>query len=267
MKIPASLASFSKHQQIYCERQKQSLTLAPSILQDIDDFLQKTIQESEFCMCVPLSVLPMIITSDVFKSQMEVERGATMGGKETRKTITEALFGCDCKALSPSQYPKYGMLMDKNIFRQLCIDPDVVYHYGNVIVTFKKEAVLRRTTMCVGTSLDFGEYKYKCPVLVTKPGYCCIRANAKEPAVELLKFHHHIQSGELKADAPWTLYRTYDGALGYEFYELQFHGRLSLARDVERVDLFPMGSDDEERFQTCSSALDKLHIAHDILAI
>lgn len=264
MMMPISLQQLEQYERKFSNLRKEKFPISDAIIQKIEEFLIKTIQENDFCMCVPLAVLPLIISNDVFKNQMELGHGTTMGGENTRKMVTKELFGCAIDQLKPCDYPKYGMLMEKNKLRQVCIDSDVVYHYGNVIVTFKKENIMQRTTMTVGSSIDFGECYCKRPTLVTDPKATCVRC--KDASREIIGFYEHIVSGELLSNMPASLSRVYDGMLGYEYYEVQYHGRLSFSRDVESVDLFPMGDMDQEEFKRIVPALEKLHIAHSILS-
>lgn len=258
-----SLLNFVEHQRSYQNNCAQQYPIKADMIHTIECFLNDVVQDNAFCMCVKMEALRQIIETDVFKNQMELTKGTTMGGSQARAVATKALFGVDTTCLLPQEYPKYGLLLSQQKTHDLYCDMDMIFHYGSVIVTFKKEAVFYRTTMCVGNSLNFGEYQYKCPTYVKEPRYTCIRI--QQGTQEILSFYNHIINHQLKSDAPYTLLQVYERIAGYENYELQYHGELKLSSDVAKIELFPINDQEEALFQILTPRMEAYGISCTVL--
>ncbi len=218
----------------------------------VDDFLQETVLENEFGTCVPIRYLSDILKSNELKNQMELGRGSSLSEKG-RKEATVALFNCS-KDIRDNEYPKYGFLMDKNVLKHILRDGNLVYQYGNVIFKFKKDSLLNRTTMTVGSSLDFQAYKTKCPMLVTRGNVCAV------PFMLQKNFYNAIVDKRLLPNDVANISYVFDDFPFANYYELQYHGKVIISQDVEKVYFFPLGEDDEVVFNECIPMLEEMGI-------
>ena len=253
------LKNFKEHHEKYYYNRLKEYNRDNDKVSIIETFLKNLIDSTHLCMCVPINALESIIKDNRFKSMNELGKGTTLGGVEIRQKVTELLFHAKVSNLKDKDYPKYGFLLGKDKLRDLMIDLDVIWHYGEVIIIFKKENLIRRTTMTIGTSLDFGECYTKCPTSLINPTITCLRGKSQsinkssllqvDSYNEMNQFYKNIISKKLDYNLPATLPYIYDGKLGYENYELQFHGRLEFFKDVEEVCLFPNNEESNEKFK------------------
>jgi hypothetical protein len=230
----------------------------------IEDFLNNLVAESAFVTFASVPALQKIVASDSYLTMQELGMDKEMGGIEGREEATKALYSEEPR--SKSDYPKYGMLTAKDTFLHLLKDSDPVYHYGPVLLIWKKASIMDRTTMTIGSSFDFGECFFKCPTFVNACSITCLhgssyaghrsRMGSRE---SVIKFEEKIKKGELKA--AYDLADAFDGGLGYEDYELQINGPLALSKDVEAVQYFSMGSDDDDKlFATLKDQIRKMGV-------
>lgn len=219
------------------------------IINVVEDFFRNLVDQSEFATCVRPEALKHIMLDNSFKTLIETGFGPTKGGKATRREVTTKLFGIDANSIRVDEFPKYGLLVSKNKVRDFVPDPDVFFHYGAVMVTFKKENLINRTTMTVGNSLDFGEYERKSPVFVNNPTVIATK--------NFFAFYEKIMDGSLSIEYPNHMPAAFDNALGFDCYELQFHGPLTFTNDVDRVEYFPVHGIEPEKEAELKAMLDE----------
>lgn len=240
----------------------------------VESFLREIVEKSDFSMCVKTSSLQQIINDDRFKNQVETLKGSSMGGVKGRKETTHELFGVDTEKLAPNEFPKYGLLTSKNKLADLAVNPDVFYHYGSLMVTFKKQNLINRTTMTVGTSLDFGESFNKTPTFVSNPKALCVKGFPSKNIPQLFNnffggingltlFYEKIISKQITTDFPNRMSDAFDGMLGFEFFELQFHGNISFSNDVEKIEYYPLFGNEKETLETVEPYLKKYGISYE----
>jgi len=234
----------------------------------VEDFLRKLIDESDFSMCVPADVIGEIIESDYIKNSIETgKQGTTTGGQEVRIQALENIYGVGTNGIAPEDFPKYGILTGTNKLRDLARDPDIFYHYGAVMINLKKENLMDRTTLTVGSSLNFDESKLKTPVPVSEPRALCIKGFPTQPLkpgarifLGLEFMHHLIMDEELSAQCPNTLAMKADDMPGFENFELQFHGRLQFSKDVKSITVCQLKGNEMEILGKYSERLRELGI-------
>lgn len=220
-------------------------------------FLDDLIEENQFGVCVPMQYFGEILKSDKLKNQLELGHGTSLSPEE-RLLATNELFGIK-KTLEFSQYPKYGFILDQVPLRHMIQDGSIFYHYGNIILVLKKEKFLERTTMTIGSSLDFRSYKNKCPMLLTKSNICCLEGKYQK------EFYNAINENKLKSSLPGMLSSVF---MELESYELQIHGNIIISEDIEKVYLLPMTFDDEKEFEEkYLEKLNTLHIPFEVLSL
>lgn len=253
-----SLRHFDQFLHDYQKERGKYTTYSHSQQKEIQAFLNALIKQNTLAMCVPLYKLKDILESETIKSKTELVSDFTKEEREIRKQVIKQLFGCDLSRMKPFDYPKYGFLMDQNVLRHILQDGNLVFQYGNVIFKFK-DHIRSRTTICVGSSLNFKEYERKKPVRLHEPYYTCISVHHEQ------SFYRKMKSGSLKIDQPGALSQVMEDQIGFENYELQFHGSLTMS-DIEQVYLYPMNDEDAEKFKECTAILDHKGISWQILS-
>ncbi|MCQ2973978.1 MAG: hypothetical protein MJ211_04135 [Bacteroidales bacterium] len=241
----------------------------PEKIKVVTDFLKKIVEASNFSMCLPIENLPKIIESDLIKNAMETgaSKGSTIGGNEVRREATENLYGELPKDLKPSDYPKFGFLSGKDLMKDLGADIDIFWHYGSVMLTFKKENLFNRTTLTVGSSLNFNESILKSPVPVWDVFPMCIKGHATKMLPKPIPmfrgfdfFYDQIINGKVSTSAPNQLAINCDDVPGFENYELQFFGELRFSRDVESIHFVELAGNENEIINELKPKLDELNI-------
>lgn len=255
--LPASLEHFAAHQEQYYER-LQEFKGFPLLSRPIEGFLERIVACGHFCMRRHARSLRGILESGRIKNMMEVGSGATLGGEDVRKKTVRALFGADVEHLRPEDYPKYGYLTGMAPDKDVIFNSEMYWHFGDVLVTFKKDRVFHRTTLTVGDSVNFGRCFTMVPTMVDRVRATCLsglehdgKALSKipNPVAAYMYFTSLILKKriteknftdleEIASDAPPI----------FEFFELQFHGELTL-EDIERIDVQP---DNEEEEKICA---------------
>lgn len=254
MDTPKSLKALPSYQYAYRE-QLRKLPYYNMVAPVIEDFLQKIVEKGAFYTRTQVSALESILSSRRIKSVMETGTSSTNGGAQTRKEVTEALFGCRTSKLLPSEYPKYGFLSQPNAVRDLFVNAQMWSQYGDVSIQLNKECLMHRTTLCVGNSVNFGRCFTMIPTRVDDIKATCLSglAHNGEPLMPMsnpllcyiifaslvlehkLTFDNFPELENVAVNAPPM----------FEFFELQFHGEIDITRDVERIDVIP--SSPEER--------------------
>lgn len=276
--LPKSLVVFKEfHDAYYSEFLKDK---DPNKIAVIEDFLKKLVEESNFCMCLKPSVLKTVVGENVFKSVFETGEGTTMGGRDARTMATKALFNVDIESLADSEYPKYGYLGCKDVTIDFFANPDLMHQYGSVLVKFKKQELLERTTLTVGDSINFGECYKKIPTFANSPKAVCIKDKLRANAPANFKmfdfdtnvnyvniFYAGILNGKLKLNNPHSIYHLFERFHGFEFFELQYHGELLFDRDVQEVYMYVSDENEEALFEELSPILQSKGIPLDTLGI
>lgn len=172
-------------------------------------------ENSDFGMNVPRlsksgdNVIEAIFNS-YFKAQQETGTGKGMVNITARKKASKDLFGTDIAHTQPSQYEKYGFLMDKDILKQS--KSTIAGHYWShgdgIQIRFKKEKVIATFTMA--DSLQSGLI----PSLVTDPQL------TSSYTYKLNSFFSTKKaiSSAIEATKHWA----------GSYIELQYHGSLTL---------------------------------------
>lgn len=251
---PRTLARFDQHQHSYYKR-LQELPYFTRVAPYIERFLTQIIAEGAFYIRVHQRDLPAILESGKLKSCMETHHGATGGGEATRRKVTEALFGCHADDLQPQEFPKYGFLSQPDAVRDLYVNSSMWCQYGDVSIQLKKERLMHRTTLTVGDSVNFGRCYTVVPTRVDNVKATCVcglqhdgepLVAPPDPAMCYLMLASWIVDRKLTPDNfPMIESVASDAPPVFDFFELQYHGTLSLEKDVERIDVQP--GDSEER--------------------
>lgn len=220
----------------------------------IENFLRNAISQSDFSIVVSIDNINDIIDADKYVSSVEMfwspEPDGLISYNEeypSRKYVTPEFFHVNLKDLTGSDYEKYGYLSCKDK-KQDFLDSDMYEYYGNIVLNFKKENLMNRTTLTIGDSLNKRHrlgINSITPTLINDPKMVCIPGYSKEYADLLLKF---IKSGKLLPNRPNLITKLINPDTGnyyFEYFELQFHGDLKLTRDVESVDIIKTYVEDE----------------------
>lgn len=245
-----NLEKFKVYQtEFYAKRMKELQGLDDKVAM-VNGYLASLVANCGFTTFASVSALSGIVKSGSYLTMQELGFEKRVGGSKERTAAITALFNEEPQAVS--DYPKYAMLTDKDIFGHLLKDSDPLYHYGPVLIFWKKDNVLKRTTMTIGSSFNFGECFFKCPTFVDACTITGLHGNSYRgysthlsTRDSLTQFAQRIENGTLTGAA--SLADAYDGEVGFEDYELQIHGNLSLDEDVEGVGYFSMGSDEDDR--------------------
>lgn len=241
-----TLLSFQKYLDEFYEKRCVEINNA-HIIETIENFLKELVEKNDFCILMSEQALDSWKKDNRYKTQVETNIGTTMGGKEARVEITKQLFNCDTQNLLNSDYPKYAMLCGKDKELQFMLDSDPLFRYGNAVVTLKKENLLERTTMTLGSSTSFmAGFEYKRPCFVQAPKVSCLPGTNYQAKNKIefdskniaTIFYKAIQAEVMKVTNPASLIRVFEGTDGFEIFELQIHGELLFDTDVEKVEIF-----------------------------
>lgn len=250
-------------------RRLSNLPYFTQIAAVIENFLKNIIERGEFYIRVQTDVLESILESGSIKSMMETHQGTTNGGEDTRRQVTENLFGCATTTLLPADYPKYGFLSQSNARRDLMVNAHMSMQFGDASIQLDKSRLMHRTTLCVGNSVNMGNSEIMVPTRTDNVRATCITGLAHEGKRQMLPnpmaFYYYlatkIMKGELNADNFASIDRICDDSpMPIEYFELQYHGRISLKDDVKRIDVIPESQ--EER-----TMLDRLKPRFEALGI
>lgn len=223
----------------------------------IEDFLKKIIAQGDFYVKVPTKVLSEILKSGYLKNALQAGRTASGGGIPSRIKSTEFMFGCSASELTKPDYPRFGYLSTPDPKVNMLMTYDMSYQYGDATIKLKKTNLFDRTTLTVGSSLDFMSFAYLIPTLLSDPKATCIfgvathLSSGKDAAPygpgnikNYLFLADKIKDGTINEDNFYNI----DELLGreipiFKYIELQFHGDIKLS-DFERIDY--MEEPDEE---------------------
>lgn len=259
------LEAFRKYQELYNTLRRKELAGMEDETRCIESFLDKLVSSSSFITLLPVKSLLGVIETGRYRSMAELGIDKEMGGMKEREQATKVLFGSSPS--TPADWPKYGMLSSKDKYAQLLQDGDAFFRYGSAVITWKRENLIDRTTMTIGSSLDFGQFMVKCPTFLDKCSVVALQGTNYFGGRTMIPtrrsvaaFAEKISSGSLSLN-PSSIADAFDGELGYENYELQIHGTLRLDRDVEEIEYLSMGSDsDDALFSECIGKLEEMGI-------
>lgn len=233
-----------------------------------EDFLKAVVDSCDFCMCMSFDDLEKALKDDEIKEVSETNSSSTNGGLEVRREAILNLYNLDSTKYTSKEMPKYGIMVGKDRAKDLIVDPDIFYHYGAAMIVFKKENLIDRTTMTVGSSLTFQESLLKTPTFVTDPKFICIKGLPKKPEMMLrgyfmgLNYFVDYVLGEkgLKADYPNSMAMLSDDMLGFENFELQMFGKLTFSKDVKEICYMNLTGKEQERAEKMTPLLRKFNL-------
>lgn len=257
MDTPKSLLQLAAHQAAYQQQLREQVPYYKMVAPIVEGFLRQVINHGAFYIRVHANALEGILSSQRIKSMMETGMGATNGGKDIRRQVTEALFGCRASKLLPSEFPKYGFLSQSDAEKDLYVNASMWCQYGDVSIQLKKERLFHRTTLCVGNSVNMGRCYMLVPTrvddvratcmtglphdgtpLVRLPDPCFCYAMLTQWVLEhKLTVSNFPMIEEVAADMPPY----------FEFFELQYHGDIDITQDVERIDVIPSSPEEQEQ--------------------
>lgn len=249
-----TLENFDKYQAAYYRR-LSGLPYFPQIATVIENFLRDIIERGEFYMRVHTDVLEGILTSGCIKSMTETHHGTTLGGENTRKEVTASLFGCDTGSLQPADYPKYGFLSQPDAKRDLIVNAHMSMQFGDVSIRLRKDRMMHRTTLCVGNSVNMGNSDAMIPTRTDNVKATCITGLAHEGLRQTvpnpMAFYYYLATKILKGELTTSNFAAIDricddSPMPLEYFELQYHGHISLKDDVERIDAIPSSQEESE---------------------
>lgn len=237
-------------------------------IETAEKFLKQVVDTCEFCLCMPFDGLEKALADDEIKEMSETGTGATNGGIEVRREAMQNLYGLDSTKYTSKEMPKYGLLVGPEQDKDLIKDPDVFYHYGQVMITFRKENIIDRTTLTVGSSLNFTESLLKTPTFVSDPKFICIKGMPKRPELGRkgffmgLNFMVDFLIGEKKLDPnyPNSMAILADDMLGFEDFEIQIFGKLTFSEDVKSIKYFVATGNEEEDVKRITPLLNKYNL-------
>lgn len=246
--IPKTLLNLKDYQQKYIDEHLMREPVYPMISKIIADFLKSCVDEGAFYLRVPAKNLQKIIDSGKIKSCVEegADKGTTFGGAEARKILVQNLFGADISMLAPEDYPKFGYLSQSDANKEPLLTYELSYQYGSVIFKLKKENLISRTTLTVGDSVNFARFNLMVATLTSDIKATCIMGprhtkdklniNVNPPLINYQLLLRELWSKALTPKNFYKLDEIMDGVNNcFEFFELQYHGDLSLTNDVEEV--------------------------------
>lgn len=267
--MPRTLARFDHHQERYYKQlQKQPLFNMVSVV--IEEYIRQIVDKGAFCLRVQPGVLENILKDGRLRNKMELSEELYKGqNKETRKEVTRILFGQDPETLHPEEFHKYGYLTSPDMRKELIFNYSLVFQYGNVVMTLRKERMIHRTTLCFGDSLNFGACSHLIPTRTDRVKATCIpglkHADSilfKMNGIELyLYIANKILSNALTVDNFINIEEiTEDAPPVFQFIELHYHGLIDLKQDIERIDATVEREEDQEIFESVKPRFEALGI-------
>lgn len=273
-----SLEKLEQYQAAYYRRLSQ-LPYFGQIATVIEDFLKTIIARGEFYLRVQPEVLGDILASGSIKSMMETHRGTTNGGEKTRREVTAELFGCDTDTMEPADYPKYGFLSQPDAKRDLMVNAHMSLQFGDASIRLKKQRLMHRTTLTVGNSVNMNSSKTMIPTRTDNVKATCVvglphdtDGQAAFMPLSLpnpLAYYYYlavmILEKKLTPDNFASIDRIADDAPAvFEYFELQYHGALTLADDVERIDVAPSSQEEEQQLRMLKPWFEAMGIPFEI---
>ena len=200
----------------------------------IEDAMEKLLNNNDFGMRVDNKVLEQILKDGKFKNQLEVGKSRGSFNPRARKEASHHLFGVENYSTLPArEFEKYGYLVDKNYARDFANSR--TGQYGNLIVKFKKDNIMSRTTFTMDDSLEAGL------------GERVVAAPVSAPSKEALATYQFKQdmftnlaaiSGDSAPPSPIEFIEKVNSNSLFSdeirYIELQYHGELTVS-DIDSV--------------------------------
>ena len=225
-KKPQTLLEYEEYQKKWLEDNYKDLNDEQKAA--LSDYLKQMVENCDFAMRVPSSKLPSIIES-YFKNQFETNTSGSTIDFIYRDNATKVLFG-STNALEPRDREKYGYLALKNFVQDYNTSsfPKEDRDYGAVVVRFKKETVLERTTYTAQDSLNVIASKdFIAGQVWDAPTIAGIKTSEAKKMLGAF-----MSSSDSDAKNPHIMSSKISGVNSY--FELQYHGDL-LVSDIESV--------------------------------
>lgn len=241
---PKLLENYQKHHDSVYMQKIESEKYNDLERQTVENFLKTAVEKCDFSMNTHIELIENIMKEDRIKSSMERFWDLCKDSEYDEKCLsrrwsTPEFFHINIDQLEGKDYEKYGYLTCKNKqsknFKQAT--GNMSEWYGNVIMNFKKDKLIDKTTLTIGDSLNnrwhFGKNSIT-PTMAKDPKIVCVPGYFKN-LVSLLA--SKINEGKLLPQYPNSIseIKYLDASLDY--FELQFHGDLSFKNDVESVDI------------------------------
>ena len=215
----------------------------------IEPFLKEIIENGEFYVRVHTQKLKQILLSGKLKNALETSSSASFGGSKARKNSIEHLFNCNTEELKDSDYPRFGYLSCKDRRVNFFATADMGFQYGMTVIRLKKENLFNRTTISVGSTLDFCSYNFLVPSYLDNPKASCIVSFPNHPLQNMIMAPQNavsfknleiIAKGIIDKKITADNFFKLDDLLGdivpqFKYFELQFHGEIN-TDDFECID-------------------------------
>lgn len=241
----SSLINYEAYQQRYYG-QLQAFPPFREMAPVVERFIGEIADEGEFCIRMGIDALEKVVASGSIMSMVETGCGTTNGGPEVRKQVVCTLFGCRQGDMQPQDYPKFGYLGPRKVISDYLANNGMDYQYGSVIVRLDKRRVGRRTSLCFGNSVSMGASNVMIPTMLDNVKATCMPGMPNgggrsmlplsNPWVYYIYFFTMISQGKLTVkNFHQVEMLTAAMPQPVEYFELQFHGPLSLRSDVKEI--------------------------------
>ena len=276
--LPPSLARFQAFHDAYLGRiLADTAHFDRRLLEVVRHFLKVFADAGKLCIRVRERDVSAILDDDRVKEMVELGHGTTNGGPSVRKAVVAAAFDADVENLPADQFPKYGYLGPDSAMADMVECSDLGFHYGNVRFVLRHETMAARTTMSMGNGVNFGCFHFKVPTWLLNPEPTCfislphhvelmtkftaaMKEGPSRPGQAMTMFAVACMRGMLTKDNFHTIGDVFEGAQGFEFFELHYHGHLIVSKDVERVDICRWTDDTSKIFAAVKPRFDRLGI-------
>ncbi|MGN1281920.1 MAG: hypothetical protein ACI4UM_08485 [Succinivibrio sp.] len=253
----ATLQNFSQYQRAYYE----ALHRVPSFVEYasvIEPFLKEIAKSGEFYIRVHSEVLCSILHDRRIKNAIESSHSASFGGASARIDSTRYLFCCNPQKLKDKDYPRFGYLSCADRLTNYFATAQMGYQYGMCVIRLKKSNLIKRTTMTVGSSMDFGSYNFLVPTMLDEPKATCIVSYPNHPFTGIVTpvnagslrnleiIAKSIENKELTKDNYFRIDDLLaDRVPSLKYFELQFHGEIT-TDDIECIDVEELDPETEK---------------------
>lgn len=218
--LPKSLENFDEYQQKWVD---QNMYMSKKNKQTLQEGIQAVLDNNAYSMRVNARDMQSIIDNG-FLNQFETGTSGGTLSTQYRRTASYRLFGNDAKNMAANEFEKYGYLgsMDFKVDAKTC----QAGQYGRTIVKFKKDELKDRVTYTVDDSLGNALHN---DVIGGKIGdKCSISGVPLSNADDLLEYFKESDWADINnADEIAQL-------MGCRYWEIQFHGKLSID-DVDSI--------------------------------
>lgn len=269
---PPTLVNFKQHQEEYLKLLEKFPMFKEVIAGTLVTFLKKVIDEGCFYIRVHAHNLPKILEDGRLANVIETGTSASFGGKKHRITSTDILFGCNKENLSPEDYPKFGYLSTADGMDNVIHTYDMGYKYGNIVIKLRKENLIHRTTITIGSTTELGSYAFMVPTKtddVKATCVCGVKHCDIETPLDLTKFPPmfaytqlilSIANKKLTTDNYYRLNELLGEIFSpFESFELQYHGQVTY-EDFEEIQYLDDGTVDSAMVEQISPYLEKYNI-------